>query len=169
MDTVFKECDPLLGRRVSRASGLSNTRMENLELRGPIGAWKGLLQSFVCEGTRRDCWRALSVRGPGGTVGEHCLLGDPERRKRANACFSHHAPTPLVSYLTYSSTLKMEAICSSETSGCLRTTQRYNPPKSVLFRNLNSHIVCKAVCLLILWRHLWNPFVTAKSIQTAFR
>jgi hypothetical protein len=33
----------------------------------------------------------------------------------------------LVSCLAYSSILKMEAICSSETSGCLRTTWGYNP------------------------------------------
>jgi hypothetical protein len=33
----------------------------------------------------------------------------------------------LVSCLVYSSTLKMEATYSSETSGCLRTIRRYNP------------------------------------------
>jgi hypothetical protein len=32
----------------------------------------------------------------------------------------------LVICLAYFSTLKMESICSSETSGSLRTTQRYN-------------------------------------------
>jgi hypothetical protein len=33
----------------------------------------------------------------------------------------------LISCLAYSSTLKMEAICSSETSGCLQITRGYNP------------------------------------------
>jgi hypothetical protein len=33
----------------------------------------------------------------------------------------------LVSCLAYSSTLKIEAICSSETLACLRTTRHYNP------------------------------------------
>jgi hypothetical protein len=33
----------------------------------------------------------------------------------------------LVSCIAYSSTLKMKAICFSETSGCLRTTRRFFP------------------------------------------
>jgi hypothetical protein len=40
----------------------------------------------------------------------------------------------LVSCLTYISTLKLDAICSSETSAFLRTTQHYNPKARVLDR-----------------------------------
>jgi hypothetical protein len=38
----------------------------------------------------------------------------------------------LFSWLAYFSTLKMEAICSPETSGCLRTTRRCNPESRAL-------------------------------------
>jgi hypothetical protein len=38
----------------------------------------------------------------------------------------------LVSYLSFSSTLKMEAIFSSETSGCLRITECNNPEHHVI-------------------------------------
>jgi hypothetical protein len=38
----------------------------------------------------------------------------------------------IVSCLAYSPTLKMEAICSSETLGSLRTTRRYNPDDRIL-------------------------------------
>jgi hypothetical protein len=40
----------------------------------------------------------------------------------------------LGSCLVYIYTLKMEALYSSETSGCLRTTRRYNPEHSTLPR-----------------------------------
>jgi hypothetical protein len=38
-----------------------------------------------------------------------------------------HAPAGY--FLVYSWTLRMEAICSSEMSGCLRTTRRYQPTR----------------------------------------
>jgi hypothetical protein len=41
-------------------------------------------------------------------------------------------PLLLVSYLAYSSTLKMEPICSSETWGSLQTTRRHNPEEHTL-------------------------------------
>jgi hypothetical protein len=56
----------------------------------------------------------------------------------------------LVTCLAYSSTLKMEAICSSETSvGTQRTTRRYIPDDSTLnhrCENLKSDIGVYAVC-----------------------
>jgi hypothetical protein len=47
-------------------------------------------------------------------------------------------------------TMKMEAICSSETSGCLGSTPRYNPEVSTAYSsrrqnlkfNLNFHVSC---------------------------
>jgi hypothetical protein len=42
----------------------------------------------------------------------------------------------LVSFLPYISILKMEALYSSETSGCLRTTRRYNPEHYTFFNLL---------------------------------
>jgi hypothetical protein len=57
----------------------------------------------------------------------------------------------LVSYLAYSSTLKMEAICSSEISvGFQRTTRRYLPEDGTLHNhrceNLKSYIDNQYVC-----------------------
>jgi hypothetical protein len=53
----------------------------------------------------------------------------------------------LVSFLAYSSTLKMEVIFSSETSGSLRTIQHYNPGDHTLHsdscENLKSTRVCR--------------------------
>jgi hypothetical protein len=49
-------------------------------------------------------------------------------------------PLLLVSCLVYSSTLKMEAICSSATLGLLRTTRLYNPEVRIL-----NNVACKAV------------------------
>jgi hypothetical protein len=55
-------------------------------------------------------------------VGSECLLA---------TCFT------LASYSTYSLTLKMEAICSSETSvDFQRTTQRYIPEESTLKKSV---------------------------------
>jgi hypothetical protein len=41
----------------------------------------------------------------------------------------------LYSWLAYSSTLKMESICSSETWGCFRSARRYNPEDFILHCN----------------------------------
>lgn len=60
-------------------------------------------------------WRLESVSG-----------GRTSLKKRPRELSSLPSASPGF-YLAYNSTLKMEAICSSETSGSLQTTLCYNP------------------------------------------
>jgi hypothetical protein len=59
--------------------------------------------------------------------GTYCLYLQDRRNKFSRSRRQAELAQLLVYLLAYFSILKIEAICSSETSGCLRAARRYNP------------------------------------------
>jgi hypothetical protein len=48
-----------------------------------------------------------------------------------------------------SSTLKLEAICSSDTLEFLRTTRRYKPKDHILQESKSVHTYSKCICVIL--------------------
>jgi hypothetical protein len=63
-------------------------------------------------------------------------------RNKSKPCKKpEEASGELVSYMIYSSTLKMEAICSSETSDFLIITRRYNLKEHIIHNNRSENLM----------------------------
>jgi hypothetical protein len=68
---------------------------------------------------------------------------------------SAHRLLLLISCLAYPSALEMEVICSSETSGFLRITRRYNPENLVVCSHPRDSLKSKYMDILYVFRLMY--------------